>query len=92
MNKARKQKVQNSCIPGSKIGKQAVVEFFALKVIKLLKILAIEDESSNQELLRKVVNHLFIKHYKKPIACNNRKGVCVSSCVYSFSKILKLKI
>lgn len=54
--------------PASRVGKKAVTGFFEPEVSKVLKILAIEHESSNQDLIREALNDLFIKYGKKPIA------------------------
>lgn len=67
-DKTKKPKAQNNYIPASRIGKKAVTGFFEPEVIKLLKMLAIEHESSNQELIREAINDLFVKYDKKPIA------------------------
>lgn len=54
--------------PPSRVGKKAVGGHFDQAVIRQLKIMAIDNDSSIQDLLAEALNDLFVKHGQKPIA------------------------
>ena len=64
----RKESNKNTYTPISRVGKKAITGFFEPEVSKELKMLIVEQDTSNQELIREALNDLFIKYGKKPIA------------------------
>lgn len=54
--------------PSSRIGKKVIAGYFDPAVIRQLKILAADNDSSIQTLLAEALNDLFLKYDQKPIA------------------------
>jgi|GEM_PF-3031656 len=54
--------------PLSRMNTKAITGHFDPNVSKQLKMLAVTQDSSIQELLREAINDLFTKHGKNPIA------------------------
>lgn len=54
--------------PPSRMNTKAITGHFDPSVSKQLKMLAVTQDSSIQELLREAINDLFTKHGKNPIA------------------------
>jgi hypothetical protein len=54
--------------PPSRVGKKVVAGHFDAAVIRQLKMLAMDNDSSIQALLAEALNDLFNKHSMKPIA------------------------
>jgi len=54
--------------PPSRMNTKAITGHFDPNVSKQLKMLAVTQDSSIQELLREAINDLFTKHGKNPIA------------------------
>ncbi len=54
--------------PPSRVGKKVVAGHFDPAVIRQLKILAMDNDSSIQALLSEALNDLFVKRDQKPIA------------------------
>ncbi len=52
----------------SRVGKKPITGFFDPAVSRQLKQVALDQDSSIQELMREALNDLFEKHNKKPIA------------------------
>jgi hypothetical protein len=63
-----KKESNNSYVPHSRVGKKAITGFFEPEVNKELKMLGLEQDASNQDLVKEALNDLFIKYGKKPIA------------------------
>jgi hypothetical protein len=64
----KKESNNNSYVPQSRVGKKAIAGFFEPEVNKELKMLGLEQDASNQDLIKEALNDLFIKYGKKPIA------------------------
>lgn len=58
----------NKYIPESRLGKKGLTSYFDPAVLKQLKILSAEKETSQQQLLAEALNDLFVKNGKPPIA------------------------
>lgn len=54
--------------PPSRIGKKALIGYFDPGVSKQLKQMALDGDTSTQELLREALNDFFQKHKKPAIA------------------------
>lgn len=54
--------------PPSRVGKKALIGYFDPGVSKQLKQMALDGDTSVQELLREALNDLFQKHKKPAIA------------------------
>jgi hypothetical protein len=54
--------------PPGRVGKKAIVGFFPLEVSKQMKQIAIDENSSIQDLMTEALNDLFVKRGKPPIA------------------------
>jgi hypothetical protein len=54
--------------PPSRIGKKALIGYFDPGVSKQLKQMALDDDTTTQELLREALNDFFQKHKKPTIA------------------------
>lgn len=54
--------------PPSRVGKKVVAGHFDLAVIRQLKMLALNNDSSIQAMLTEALNDLFEKYSMKPIA------------------------
>jgi hypothetical protein len=54
--------------PQSRVGKKVIAGHFDPAVIRQIKILAVNQDSSIQALLTEAMNDLFEKHNLKPIA------------------------
>lgn len=52
----------------SRAGKKQITGFFEPEAQTLMKQIALDENSSVQELLREAINDLFVKRGKKPIA------------------------
>ncbi len=55
-------------LPPSRQGKKALTVYLDPDVIKQVKLIGIEAEMSNQDMLREALNDFFIKHSKAQIA------------------------
>jgi hypothetical protein len=66
-NTEEKPKKQ-TILPPSREGKKSVVGYFDSAVSKQLKQIALDEETSVQDLLREAINDLFVKKSKPPIA------------------------
>lgn len=60
--------LKNSRKAAVRVGTRAVGGHFAPEVQKQLKLLAVENDTTNQELLREALNLLFSNYGKPPIA------------------------
>lgn len=58
----------DTAAPPSRVGKKALIGYFDPDVSKQLKQLALDQDSSIQELLREALNDFFSKHKKPTIA------------------------
>jgi hypothetical protein len=54
--------------PPSRVGKKALIGYFDPSVSKQLKQMALDGDTSTQELLREALNDFFQKHKKPAIA------------------------
>lgn len=54
--------------PPSRIGKKVVAGYFDQAVVRQLKMLAVNNDSSIQVLLAEALNDLFEKYNRRPIA------------------------
>lgn len=54
--------------PPSLIGKKVIAGHFDTAVIRQLKLLAMDHDTSIQAMLAEALNDLFVKHSMKPIA------------------------
>lgn len=52
----------------SRVGKKPVTGFFDPAVSRQLKQMALDQDTTLQDLLREALNDLFEKHHQKPIA------------------------
>ena len=66
--KTTPQTAAKSKKPPSRMNTKAITGHFDPSVSKQLKMLAVTQDSSIQELLREAINDLFTKHGKNPIA------------------------
>ena len=69
--KTLQPKIANSVLnnlPPSRQGKKALTVYLDPDVIKQVKLIGIESEMSNQDMLREALNDFFIKHSKAQIA------------------------
>jgi hypothetical protein len=66
--RARKAAVLASPQPPSRIGKKALIGYFDPAVSRQLKQLALDGDTTTQELLREALNDFFQKHKKPAIA------------------------
>lgn len=64
----KSQTTAKSKKPPSRMNTKAITGHFDPSVSKQLKMLAVTQDSSIQELLREAINDLFTKHGKNPIA------------------------
>lgn len=55
-------------LPPSREGKKSVVGYFDPFVVKQLKQIALDEETTIQDLLREALNDLFAKKGKPPVA------------------------
>jgi hypothetical protein len=62
------EKEISSNVPETRRGKKTITTFVFPEVLKQLKLLGIEKEMTNQELMYEALNELFKKYNKKPIA------------------------
>jgi hypothetical protein len=60
--------IQRISKPKSRTGKRMVSGHFDSAVVRQLKQLALDHDSTVQALLGEAINELFIKHNRKPIA------------------------
>jgi hypothetical protein len=58
----------NKYVPESRQGKKGLTGYFDPAVLKQLKILSAEKETSQQQLIAEALNDLFVKNGKPPIA------------------------
>ena len=65
---AKSQPTTKSKKPPSRINTKAITGHFDPSISKQLKMFAITQDSSIQELLREAINDLFVKYGKNPIA------------------------
>lgn len=54
--------------PPSRVGKKIIAGHFDPAVVRQMKMLAMDNDSSIQALLAEALNDLFEKHNRKPIA------------------------
>ncbi|MEO0374163.1 MAG: ribbon-helix-helix domain-containing protein [Cyanobacteria bacterium P01_A01_bin.17] len=67
-NKVEQPQKESSYIAPSRRGKKVISGHFDKEVLKQLKLLCVETDSSVQGLLAEALNDLFTKHGKSPIA------------------------
>jgi predicted GNAT superfamily acetyltransferase len=64
----KEPKPQARQVKPSRVGKKPIAGFFDPAVLRQLKQMALDQDSSIQDLMREALNDLFEKHNKKPIA------------------------